>query len=66
MDNVCFKDRPRHLWEETDTVDRAKHKRVRKARQLAKAVQRRGPWNLRLGGVLWSQEKLSQVGGAEQ
>lgn len=66
MDNVCFKDRPRDLWEEIDTVDRAKHKRVRKARQLARAVQSRGPWTLRLSGVLWSQEELSQMGGAEQ
>lgn len=35
-------------------MDRAKYKRLRKGRQLARAAQSRGLWNLRLGGVLRS------------
>lgn len=58
MDHPCFKDKPRDLWEEIDGVGRAKHNRL-KAGQL---VQSRAPWNLRLGGVLWSQEEAESNG----
>lgn len=35
-------------------MDRAKYKRLRKGRQLTRAAQSCGLWNLRLGGVLRS------------
>ena len=38
-------------------MDRAKYRRLKKGRPPAKAAQSRGPWNLRLGGVLWSLGK---------
>ena len=45
-------------------MDRAKYKRLRKGRQLTRAAQSCGLWNLGLGGVLQSlreaEEKLAQ------
>lgn len=52
MTKLCFKDRPRDLWKEIDTMEKVKHKDLRKAKQLARAAQNSGPWTLRLDGAL--------------